>query len=625
MEPKNSRGKYEMLVRAGALLLAIGIFAVVLSLNLTPIISRLFTRFQVIHFAGLCLLYYVLFRWGGKWGSAAGLIVAALIFALPFGQRLASGLSNATVIGGFIPYKDGFYYYNGANKLLSGQLIPQGGLQGAFRPLLPGLIAVLQTLTNQNLLVSQALLIFGLALCVYAAALAMRSEFGALPAASFIALNFAFIRPMIGDSLGEIPSLALACLSLILLLNAAKNRSVVDAVLGGVLLILALSIRAGAFFILPCVVVWLAWRFGGERKLLLRWLLIFAGALMAAFVIINMLYPRQVSAGGGSAFGNFSWMLYGQAVGGAGWDYHVRALGTSDSAVVLQAALDKIRTYPLGLLIGIAKAYRDFFTRNTLGIFDLLAGEKTLGDQVFWLTCTTLLLVGAFRCIKERQLPNRALLLAALIGTLLSIPFLPPIDGGNRFYSGSFPFLAALMAAGIMNFPGGRFEADDGAVNSRPAHILRWVSGGLALVMLAGPPAVLQLNRPVQTLPVACGLNEMVVNAQYTHGSFVDILPEGSPDCGRSPRLCLSVFEKGGMEKSVDDFFVKLTELAVSEPGGLRLWAGIEYASQGYYFLAMPIDMTEGTQAGLRFSGCAEKIETRFQRILLLRKIQPLN
>lgn len=78
-------------------------------------------------------------------------------------------------------------------------------------------------------------------------------------------------------------------------------------------------------------------------------------------------------------------MLYGQAVGGAGFQYHLQALGTDDSAVVLQAALQKIREYPLGLLIGFYKSYRDFFTHNSMGMFDLLSfrRQSRLGLALF--------------------------------------------------------------------------------------------------------------------------------------------------------------------------------------------------------------------------------------------------
>jgi hypothetical protein len=53
----------------------------------------------------------------------------ALVFALPLAIRLSTGLSNATVRGGFIPYKDGLLLLQWREHLLNGQPITANGLQ----------------------------------------------------------------------------------------------------------------------------------------------------------------------------------------------------------------------------------------------------------------------------------------------------------------------------------------------------------------------------------------------------------------------------------------------------------------------------------------------------------------
>ena len=146
--------------------------------------------------------------------------------------------------------------------------IGQNGLQGAFRPLFPGLLSILLLLTNHNLLLSLVLMVLGTAFCVFFAAESLRVEYGSLPAALFFSLVYAFIQPMLGDTLTEIPSLAFACLSLVLLFKTNRNPNVMDALLGGTMLVLALSIRAGAFFMLPLLVLWLGLAFQGEAEIL---------------------------------------------------------------------------------------------------------------------------------------------------------------------------------------------------------------------------------------------------------------------------------------------------------------------------------------------------------------------
>lgn len=60
--------------------------------------------------------------------------------------------------------------------------------------------------------------------------------------------------------------------------------------------------------------------------------------------------------------------------------------------------------------------------------------------------CTAGLIYGIARAIAEVRDSVNGMLLACFLGILASIPFLPPVDGGNRFYPGSAPYLFALMA-----------------------------------------------------------------------------------------------------------------------------------------------------------------------------------
>jgi hypothetical protein len=149
------------------------------------IISR-FSPFTLTLFTGLVILFFLVFQITNRpLRTAAGLFLAALAFALPLAIRLSTGLSNATVLGGFIPYKDGYYYYNGANKLLNGQPITANGLQGAFRPLFPGLLSIFLSITGGNLLAALTVMTALLGGCVYWAAAAIHDQHGPLPAPFF--------------------------------------------------------------------------------------------------------------------------------------------------------------------------------------------------------------------------------------------------------------------------------------------------------------------------------------------------------------------------------------------------------------------------------------------------------
>ena len=614
--------KWDMLFWLAMLILPAAGFFLLLRVDLPGGLIQIFNRFKLIHFLGLTLLFFLLNQFQRRSASIVRGVLVALLFALPMAINLSTGVSNSTIIGGFIPYKDGFYYYNGANMLLAGQRIGQNGLQGAFRPLFPGLLSILLLLTNHNLLLSLALMVLGTAFCVFFAAESLRVEYGPLPAAFFFSLVYAFIQPMLGDTLTEIPSLAFACLSLVLLFKTNRNPNVMDALLGGTMLVLALSIRAGAFFMLPLLVLWLGWRFRGKQKFSLKMFLIFALILLAIFFTVNTLFTRMVTEQGDSTFGNFSWMLYGQAVGGAGFAYHYEALGTDDSAVVLQAALTKIREYPLGLLIGMAKSYRDFFTNNSLGMFELLSGEHMLGRWIFWGAMMALLVWSLYQAIHSFKQSRSLLLLGCFVGLLFSIPFLPPIDGGNRFYSGSVPLLFALMAAGL---PGLQFKKTGQSDESLPKQIAgfsRWLSLGFSLGLVIIPLLILNMSGSSVKKDNICQGELMPVTLDYTNGTYVDLLPDEEDDCGASPELCLGRFASNGTQKSNDEFFNKLVELGEDSPQGLRVWAGVEWQSGQYFFMALPRELADEAIPGQHFNGCAQYIETQFQRILKVVSIE---
>ncbi len=596
------------------LALAAGVFILAVRVPLSARLISLFSPFKLTHFLGLTLLSLLAFRLKDqKIAFTAGCLLAALAFALPLAIRLSSGLSNASVLGGFIPYKDGYYYYNGANMLLDGRPISGQGLQGAFRPLFPGLLSILLTLTSEHLLAALVMMIALTALAVYLAAACLNDHYGPLPAALFFTLNYAFIRPMIGDTLTEIPSLAFASLALVLLLRAARERSLPDAAWGGVMLVLAISIRAGAFFMLPFLILWLGWLLRGDKRFSWRAASIFGLILTAAFGAFNLLLPRLIADKSGATFGNFSWMLYGQAAGGAGFQYHLQALGTDDSAVVLQAALQKIHEYPLGLLIGFAKSYRDFFSNNSLGMFDLLAGEKAAWGWLLWSLCIAVLLYGLVRSIQEIRENRNQMLLAAFLGILVSIPFLPPIDGGSRFYSGSVPFLFALMCAQLPALGRPKQSLQTGSSNAR---LLRGAAAAISLLMVCAPALILRLSQPASVDTPACESGLIPFAARFTAGSYVDILPDRSPACGISPRVCLGQFAASGMDRDTDDFYNTLAAFSRETPAGMRLWAGLDYANDQYRFFILPVDISEGISAGSVFSGCAQKVQTQFQNVL---------
>jgi len=614
-----------ILAQALSIFLPTGLFGLILSVKIPDSLLRFQNQYQFLHFLILTILFYLCFRLRGKLGWAAGFGLVMALFALQLASKWSLGISNANIIGGLLPYKDGFYYYNGARMLLAGQAITGEGLQGAFRPLFPGMLSVLLLFTRHNLIWVIAIIVFLVALCIYLAAWSLRDSFGPLPAALLIVLTYSFIRPMIGYTLTELPSLAFSCLAFILLLKGAESKRVSEIALGSLMLVIAVSVRAGPFLMLPMLVLWIGWAYRAEKKLAFKQMALFALFFAAEFLAINILFPRLVTTAGSSTFGNFSWMLYGQAVGGAGWTYHFQALGTNDPGVVMQAAIEKIITYPLGLIIGMLKSYRDFFLPGQVSMFNLISCRQNFYDLLFWIINISLMLWGLVHSIRRIHEPRYSLLLSCFLGIFFSIPFLPPIDGGNRFYSGSVPFFFALESVGLYSMLSyfKLVQAPQKKSSGQETKWIRELSLMMAALILIAPIGV----KFTQQLPTVaapdCPSSQVPYAIQLYKGMYIDIIPSTNEKCGIFPVLCLVDFEKNGVDKNNDDFFQKLVELSAESRDGIRVSASVDLISSRYNFVVFPLNLIPGSDSGPLYTGCAEKIRTQFQNILLVKTYSP--
>lgn len=602
---------------AAGLLLPICIFLVILW---APLPANFLSGLLPLRFPHLVLglaFYTACFRLPNKAGWIAGASLTAAFFALLLSRNWVLGISNANIIGGFIPYKDGFYYYNGAGVLLDGQPIPDTGLQGAFRPLYPALQASLLYATGQNLMTAIAIITMWLGMSCFCAAWIIKGQWGSLPAAVLMVLMTAFIAPMVGFNLTELPGLAYASLAFALLATGDINRNATDMLVGGVALIMATSIRAGAFFILPFIVIWASFRLHTRKGSFFKNLAICSAVLFVGLLTANWAIPRLLTAPGAMTNGSFAWMLYGQAVGGAGWQYHYQALGTSDPGVVLEAAVQKILTYPQGLVIGALKAYRDLFANNWGGIYNLFSFDWLGGYFIFWFVCIGLSLVGIYQTIRKWREPHHLLMICAAIGIALSIPFLPPVDGGKRFYAGAMPFIYGLAALGLSFLlrPKQRTSPEP-PVNPLPGILgLRIATLALFAINLVAPLMLMWARQPV-IIPIhPCPDGQVPYAAALRPGSTLDIMPESHTDCARAPRLCLRQFEKFGLEKNVDDFYREVLELARASGAGIRLAAVHDINTLAYYFLIIPLDLAPRLERAGALSGCALPLSTQFQTI----------
>jgi hypothetical protein len=588
-------------------LLAFYIFILLVPIQIS--ISHFFSKFSFPYFLVVLFLYFISFRAKGEHAWFFSACVTVLIFSMQLSYLWISGRSENMIIGGLLPFRDGFNYYSGANFLADGGLLVN---MAAWRPMYTSFISSLLVLTQHNLMLSMAILVGLLGIGCYLSARLVRNEFGALAATLFITFLYFYIQNFVGLLYTELLGLSLGCLGFILIWNAAKTQRIVQLVIGLSVLIVAISVRAGTFFVFPMLVLWAGWAFRGQARFSFRVALIAFVTVTLTFFLVNSVFKQFVVKPGGQSFGNFAYTLYGQVVGGAGYNFAIQRFGRQDPAIVYRTTWKFFLNHPLSFFIGTAKAYRDFFF-SQIGVFRYYSSSgQMIWSYLIWIAGLSLTIVGLVKAVRKILEPVYSLLIAVFVGFLLSIPFLPPIDGGIRIYASSMPFFFAFAAIA------------PGEDNSLPrsqvfeSKLLRFVEILSILVItltVIVPIFIQRLSTPPMVEVPICPPDQGPYAVELHQGSFVDILPDEETACGQPLQICASDFQSSSTLMLVDasDAEVYKTIIDSGSPTGtgIRVFAGNDLVSEKpYLFVGSTSDFQRLPDHNL-ISGCGKIINIK--------------
>ena len=397
------------------------------------------------------LLLYWTFGLRRRLGMAAGLTVTAGLFLLPLLGLWLTGASNFAVAGGLVPWSDaGDYYYN-AQRLLEG--LPLGEFS-ARRALFVGMLAGLLEVTSRDLQVALLAMVLVNAIAAYGAARAVQRTHGRVAAVVLMLLLFLYYRRIAGTTLTENLGFSLGTLGFTLLWGAAQSRATMHAVYGIAVLTMALNARNGPFLVLPALIVWAAFCLCHDGARRWRTGALAVGIVAAGFAASSALV-RTVGVPGGQPFSDFPDTFYGIAAGGKRWvqvyvDHpEVAALPLHDhNREVMRLAWSLIRSQPSGVLLSTVKAYGNFL--GLPGPFHFIDPMPPGVENIAYRAILSASALGAMWMMwRRRSDPHASLLLAALTGILLSVPFIPPSDSDRlRVYAATVPLTAALVAVG---------------------------------------------------------------------------------------------------------------------------------------------------------------------------------
>ena len=521
---------------------------------LRPISMTLRTGFgMVIPITGLVL--YLAFRIPNRTGDLIGMMVTLSLFAMPLAGLWASGLSQSTVLSGLIPLFDANSYYIDALRLMDGRAF---SIFSARRPLFGSLLSVLLSITGRNLMVSLAILTAMTGLACYFTAREIQRTHGAEIAVFILMVVFLFYRAHSGISMSESLGVTLGMLGFGLLWRGASTRSLFYIWAGLLTTTLALNARAGAFFMLPILILWAGWLLRENKLIPWKILFISASAVLLGFAL-NLVLTRLVAITSGVPFANFSYTLYGLASGGKSWAYvfeaHPEVLAIQEpeqSKRIYQLAFDLILANPMQAVQGMLFNWKMLFSDSWYNIYAYMGGENwQLTVMTRW-GMYILSIVGIFAWFRDRNDPIQSLVMASAIGVFISVPFLPPTDAYRmRPYAASIVIFAALPAMGlhyILNqakkMPQLRVDKILDKNDIPQIGSMLVYAFVLIPVILIGPVLIKSTAKPqsIQTTPCADGLTPIVV--RFNEGTYINIKKQNELFLDWMPNFHTGTFRK---------------------------------------------------------------------------------
>lgn len=473
----------------GAVQLCLGLATVALLLVFppAPYVTEAAQRSGVIALIAVAVLFALLYDGRETGREALQAVSVFALFAIPLIYKWQFAPTAGNVIAGLVPWKDASNYFYESLRLLDGVPVSEWG---ARRPLSAAFFSSLLRLNGGSF---SGVLVVLVVLNAFAALVVSRviaRRYGAMGAAIYIVVVYKFYARFAGALLSEQLGFLLGNLALFCLLAGVETKRYRTAVLGLALFTLALNARAGAFFILPVLVIWLSLEF---RETISRVRSAAISTLVVcAIVVLNFGFVRLMSDGRGTAFSNYPQTLYGIAAGNKSWkQISIDHPGVPEREL-LSLAIAKIKSEPALFVKGMLSSCVDFLAprRGAFGFID--AGRFQVATTAgLWI----LVALGAWHAAARRFRGADGLALASLVGVAASLPLLPPIDSdGMRVFAATIPFSALWIVTGASRLAalvrGSGAEATSNTIPGVRVAFERaviWVSAAIVVLALVVP------------------------------------------------------------------------------------------------------------------------------------------
>jgi len=447
--------------------------------------------------------------------------ILILVFS-PFYWRLQGFDTDGFSIGGILPQSDANGYFTGALRILYGEKISPFA---ARRPLFVAFLSVLIYVFGQNLVLLLMIFALFMSFSIFMLMKEVKKGFGILPSALLAGmLIYNYTGRFVGKFLTEQVGLLLGMLSLTLFLRGIREQKYFYFPAALLSLSFALNARAGAFFVLPFLILWVVILAGKSLPSIIRFGFLNLGVVIGGFAVNFWLF-KSVSSPDSLPFGNFGMTLYGMVTGYRGWrSFLVDYPGVPESEA-LHISLQIFWNSPGAFFRSVLQAYLDYLDPAHFFSF-LYIPQKHLTFIAYSLVALTI--VGLVRLFLHRRSLLSQMMFSVLVGIILSIPFVPPIDDGVRAMAATNPFLALLVGISLAGFGALKVES----LNDQSFKPLKF--NGLLLFTLIWLVTLsvgwLPVEGALQTRPinVVCESSESLVAVVSSPGSHVSIVKNSS-------------------------------------------------------------------------------------------------
>ncbi|HLO34256.1 MAG TPA: hypothetical protein VK249_34235 [Anaerolineales bacterium] len=504
--------------------------------------------------AGLAILLFFSYKSTRRW-TAVPLLLFCCALSLSGLWRNAS--NELQVLSGFVFFSDAAQYYSDALRLLAGFPI---SAFSSHHPLATLFLGTSLWLVNGNLQVALLILAFIVCLCICAAADSLARVAGPLAAALLATGLFLFYRRFTGLPNSEQLGLALGCLSLVFLLQAAEG-SAWKGLFGLLFLGLGLAARPGAFLIVVPALIWVTKEVPIFPKKEFASLCLGLVAVVLG-ATLTFLCNSWLAQKGAVAFSNYSFSLYGIARGNLGWEQftvdHPEALDLPTAqaeAMAFREAILAFQVNPGRGFRGWLDAFLEYFWIGPVSLFGFISGGEvaSLGMPesaslqstyvVIRLLLVALTIVGMWILWHERVQPVNSILFWAGAAALLGLSLIPARDAGMmRIQAVSLPYLLCLPSVGLTSV----FQKNDSSVDQEGSwQELPDLSAACLLLILAlSFPLFALFARKVNFSGYgsSCQANQESVVVRMDRGGYLRIIDAIGPDTATSLSVQYPVF-----------------------------------------------------------------------------------